>query len=83
MPKAPWILTKQEEGAIKQVIASIRTPTGYMHSLKGAFTHDGKIIGLKSHDWHKLLQYILPISLKGCLTEPIRHCLYRLSAFVR
>ena len=52
-----------EQERMKQVIASIRTPTGYMRSLKGAFTKIKKggstqLYGLKSHDWHKILQVI-------------------------
>ena len=61
LPKAPWILAKKEQDRVKGVIASIRTPTGYMRSLKGAFTKTKKggatqLYGLKSHDWHKMLQ---------------------------
>ena len=60
LPKAPWILAKADLERTKQVIASIRTPTGYMRSLKGAFTKAKKggstqLYGLKSHDWHKML----------------------------
>ena len=61
LPKAPWILSKEEEKRVQIVINSFRTPTGYMRSLKGAFTkskHRGseKLYGLKTHDWHKILQ---------------------------
>lgn len=61
LPKAPWILTKKEEKRVKDSIASFRTPTGYMRSLKGAFTKTKKrgstqLYGLKTHDWHKMLQ---------------------------
>ena len=59
-PKAPWILSRVEQECMKGVMASIRTPTSYMHSLKGAFTKTKKggstqLYGLKSHDWHKML----------------------------
>lgn len=56
LPKAPWILTGQQERKVKEIIRSVRTPTGVMHSLRTAFTKDGKLIGLKSHDWHKMCQ---------------------------
>ena len=38
LPKAPWILSRIEQERMKGVMASIRTPTDYMHSLKGVFT---------------------------------------------
>ena len=61
LPKAPWILNKEEEKRVQTMIKSFCTPTGYMQSLKGAFTklkHRGskKLYGLKTHDWHKMLQ---------------------------
>ncbi|KAI5083546.1 hypothetical protein GOP47_0003289 [Adiantum capillus-veneris] len=71
LPKAPWMLDK-----VKGTIASIRTPTGYMRSLKGAFTKAKKggsvqLYGLKSHDWHKMLHviFILPILSIVCVYD--------------
>lgn len=84
LPKAPWILSKVEQDKVKGVISSIRTPTGYMRSLKGAFTKQkkgakkeasqsyGQLYGLKSHDWHKMLQVRLP----SLFYEVIYGCLY-------
>ena len=59
LPDAPWILTKEEKSIVKKVIKTIRTPTGTMHCLKQAFTTSAKereLSGLKTHDWHKMLQ---------------------------
>ena len=78
-----WSFTKQEDEQVKSVIKSFRTPTGHMHCLKGAFTHDNRLSGLKTHDWHKMLQYILPIAIKGCLTPEIRQVIYKISRLVR
>lgn len=54
--KAPWVCSKREEAIVKKDIASFRTPMGRMHFLRGAFTKDNKLSGLKSHDCHKMLQ---------------------------
>ena len=54
-----------------------------MHSLKGAFTKGNDLNGLKSHDWHKFLQFILPIAITGCLTENIRTVIYKIATLVR
>ena len=66
LPKAPWILTKGEEKRVKGEISSFRTPTVYMRSLKGVFTKTKKrgstqLYGLKTHDWHKMLQVCFPL----------------------
>lgn len=83
LPKVPWVLTQQEEKRVKRIIGDFRTPTGHMHCLKGAFTKDNKLSGLKSHDWHKFLQYILPIAIDGCTTSDIRMVIYKISHLVR
>ena len=54
-----------------------------MHCLKGAFTSDKNLTGLKSHDWHKFLQFVLPVAIKDCLTENIQNIIYKISAVVR
>ena len=59
------------------------TPIGYMHCLKGAFTSDDNLTGLKSHDWHKFLQFVLPIAIKDCLTENIGNVIYKISGIAR
>ncbi|MCO5568202.1 hypothetical protein L7F22_021898 [Adiantum nelumboides] len=82
-PKAPWILSKQEFTMVKEAIEKFRTPTGTMRSLKGCFTSDGDLSRLKSHDWHKFLQFILPIAISGCLMDPVRKCIYKLGELVR
>lgn len=56
MPQAPWVLNNEEQARVKQTIESFRTPTGAMRSLKGCFTLDDDLTGLKTHDWHKILQ---------------------------
>ena len=83
LPRAPWVLSKAEAIQVKRTISEFRTPTGCMHCLKGAFTKDDDLTGLKSHDWHKLLQFVLPVAMKDCLTEDIRATIYKISSLVR
>ena len=56
--EAPWILKKKELDQLKNVIHSIRTPTGYGSSLDKDFTVDGNIIGFKRHDFHNFLKVL-------------------------
>jgi hypothetical protein len=46
-------------------------------------TSDYKLSGMKSHNYHVLLQFILPISIRGTLSREIREGIYRLAAFFR
>ena len=72
LPKAPWVLTKEEYGRVKKAIQDFRTPTGYMHCLKGAFTANESLSGLKSHDWNTFIQFVLLVAIKDCFTNNIR-----------
>ena len=83
LPRAPWVLSKVEKQQVKKTISEFRTPTGLMHCLKGAFTKHDDLTGLKSHDWHNFLHFVLPIAIKDCLTEDIRATIYNISSLVR
>ena len=83
LPNVPWVLSQAEQKRVKNVIGNFRTPTGHMHCLKGAFTKDKKLSGLKTHDWHKFLQYILPVAINGCSNLEIRTIIYKISRLVR
>ena len=56
LPPAPWVLSKVEKEAVMRMIEEFRTRMGTMCSLKGCFTLDDDLSGLKTHDWHKMLQ---------------------------
>ena len=40
-----------------------------------------KLVGLKSHDYHTLMQQLLPIALRFILPKHVRLAIYRLSFF--
>ena len=80
LPSAPWRLRKMKEQQVKNVISKFRTPTGCMRCLKTTFTQDDDLSGLKSHDWHKILQFVLPIAIKDCPSDDIRETIYRISS---
>ena len=42
---------------------------------------DLKLYGLKSHDYHTLMQQLLPVALRSLLPKHVRHATARLSLF--
>ena len=46
-------------------------------------TSDYKLSGIKSHDYHVLLQFILRIVIQGTLSREIREGIYWLATFLR
>ncbi|KAL3697415.1 hypothetical protein R1sor_011491 [Riccia sorocarpa] len=65
--------------------AEIRFPTGFGSCLRKGFEKDGPKwpSALKSHDYHILLQYVIPISLQGLGTQDLRDAICDLSALMR
>ena len=59
--EAPWILKKKELDQLKNVICSIRTPTGYGSSLDKSFTVDGHITRFKTRDFHNFMKVLYAI----------------------
>ena len=64
-------------------IASIKTPTSFVSNLANIVTSDYKLSGMKSHDYHVLLQFILPIAIRNTLSREIREGIYMLATFLR
>ena len=80
--RAPWVWKKHELKAVMEVISTIKTPTNFVSNLSKR-VKDNKLSGMKSHDYHILLQYILPIAIRGTLTPGLRDSVYRLASFFR
>ncbi|KAL3691388.1 hypothetical protein R1sor_005039 [Riccia sorocarpa] len=85
LPPAPWILTTEERKICKKRISEIRFPTGFGSCLRKGFEKDGPKwpSALKSHDYHILLQYVLPICLQGLGTQDLRDAICDLSVLMR
>ncbi|KAL3702571.1 hypothetical protein R1sor_020593 [Riccia sorocarpa] len=85
LPPAPWILTTEERKICKKCISEIRFPTGFGSCLRKGFEKDGPKwpSALKSHDYHILLQYVLPICLQDLGTQDLRDAICDLSVLMR
>ena len=62
---------------------SIKVPSGYSSNIKGLINmKDKKFTNLKAHDCHMLMTQLLPVVLRGALTENVRLALVKLCAFL-
>ena len=64
MPDANYVLSKEDLEKFLQCLKSMKMPTHYCCNLHSKISK-GKLQGLKSHDYHVLLQEILPVCLRG------------------
>lgn len=79
MPPAPYCLDKSEKTKFLEVLLTFKGPTGFASSLARCATVKKKLSGLKSHDFHHLMQQILPLATMGLLDEGVRLAIARVS----
>ena len=76
-PEAPYVFTDTEKKLFVDAVSAIRTPSGYGSAL-GKHLKKSRFIGLKSHDYHCLLQQIIPVAIRSLLQPLQRTALIRL-----
>ncbi|XP_056858747.1 uncharacterized protein LOC108850550 [Raphanus sativus] len=82
LPPAPWSLSKSEKKVFCRRLFDFKGPDGYCSNIaRGVSLDDCKVTGLKSHDYHVLMQQLLPIALKGLLPKGPRLAITRLCSF--
>ncbi|XP_010474959.1 PREDICTED: uncharacterized protein LOC104754455 [Camelina sativa] len=73
LPAAPWSLSKTEKKIFCKRLIGFKGPDGYCSNIsRGVSLEDCKIIELKSHDYHVLMQQLLPVAMGGLLPKGLR-----------
>ncbi|XP_057842572.2 uncharacterized protein LOC131051993 [Cryptomeria japonica] len=81
---APWTFTSKEKENIIDTMKSIRFPSGFGATLKNLFTRDGsEFSGLKTHDWHNWIKYVLSAAIPSTFDHDVRLTIYKLSKYLR
>jgi hypothetical protein len=68
-PHADYCLGSTENRKFLAVLRKLKVPTGFSSSLGKCITTNKKLAGLKSHDYHQLMQQILPLALTGLMSQ--------------
>ena len=79
MLHAPYVLKDNERREFVEVIKKMKTPTNYGSALRKRVLVDGKMRGLKSHDYHVMMQDMLPLCLRHLLDKGPRMAIMKLS----
>ena len=69
-PAAPYVLTPTEFDQFCTTLEKLKTPSKYVGANLADNIRKKKWGSLKSHDWHVLMQGLLPLALRG-LMQPI------------
>ena len=78
-PHAPYVLRKEERTRLLRNIRSVRTPQGHCANFEKLVNVEKETFQfMKTHDWHVLLQEVLPASIRGLLPEGVEVAIIRL-----
>ena len=70
------------EKKIIHCLKNLKVPQGYSSNIKSLMSvNDLKLVGLKSHDCHMLMQQLLPVVVHGILHEKVRLAITHLCFF--
>ncbi|XP_050876301.1 uncharacterized protein LOC127080005 [Lathyrus oleraceus] len=82
LPLICHTLSKKEKKSFCEFLYGIKVPQGYSSNIKKLVSMKHlKLIGLKSHDCHVLMQQLLPVAIRGILPKNIRVTITRLCLF--
>ncbi|XP_059668758.1 uncharacterized protein LOC132313832 [Cornus florida] len=82
LPTAPHTLKKEEKQLFCKRLQQLKLLDGYSSNIGTHISLDEcKVVGLKSHDYHVLMQQLLPVALRGILPKAVRNAIFRLCAY--
>ncbi|CAL9010951.1 unnamed protein product [Prunus brigantina] len=82
LPPGPWNLSRAEKREVCNSFYGMKVPEGYSSNIKNLVSlQDTRLLGLKSHDCHTLMQQLLPVAIRSVLEKPARYAITRLCFF--
>ncbi|XP_056698185.1 uncharacterized protein [Spinacia oleracea] len=82
MPQACYTLSRKEKISFCECLYGVKVPEGYSSNIKTLVSMKNlKLIGLKSHDYHILMEHLLPVAIRSILPEPVRNAITKLCIF--
>ncbi|KAI5351555.1 hypothetical protein L3X38_004446 [Prunus dulcis] len=74
LPPGPWNLSRAEKREVCNSFYGMKVPEGYSSNIKNLVSlQDSRLLGLKSHDCHTLMQQLLPVAIRSVLEKPVRY----------
>ena len=82
LPPACYTMSTKEKKHFCGCLKNVKVPQGYSSNIKRLVSvNDLKLVGLKSHDCHVLMQQLLPVAVRGIFPEKVRVAITRLCFF--
>ncbi|WCJ37799.1 hypothetical protein M5689_018900 [Euphorbia peplus] len=84
LPPACFTLSKEEKKRLCESLHGVKVPSGYSSNFRSIVSlKELKLVGMKSHDCHVLIQQLLPVAIRGILPAQVRYAITRLCIFFR
>ncbi|XP_074378255.1 uncharacterized protein LOC141719758 [Apium graveolens] len=82
LPPACYTLSRKEKISFCECLSSVKVPSRYSSNPKNIVSmKDLKLVGMKSHDCHVLMQHLLPVSIRGILPKHVPLVITKLCFF--
>ncbi|KAL5576886.1 hypothetical protein UlMin_018585 [Ulmus minor] len=82
LPTACYNLSKQEKKQFYMTLFELKVPEGYYSNFRNRVSlEEMKLISLKSHDCHTLIQQLIPIAIRGMMPKKVRYAITKLCMF--
>ncbi|WMV58589.1 hypothetical protein MTR67_051974 [Solanum verrucosum] len=82
VPTAFFTLSPEDKHKLRLFLSNLKVPDGFSSNISQYVNlKDHKIFRLKTHNFHVLLQHLLPLSLRGMLPKEVSELLIELSMF--
>ncbi|CAL9024675.1 unnamed protein product [Prunus brigantina] len=66
LPPGPWNLSRAEKREVCNSLYGMKVPEGYSSNIKSLVSlQDSRLLGLKSHDCHTLMQQLLHVAIRS------------------
>ena len=77
---ASYTLSKFDKKLFCKRLFDLKMPYGCSSIISNCVdVEKHKLVGLKSHDWHVLMQQLLAVAIRGIMEEGLRVVIFRLS----
>jgi len=82
MPDATYVLSLEDKALVLRILKALKTPSHYVGALHTKISK-GKLNGFKSHNYHVLMQQILPLCFRRISNKAFARVVIRLSRVFR
>ncbi|KAG8473030.1 hypothetical protein CXB51_034950 [Gossypium anomalum] len=84
LPPSIFSMSKKEKEVFCMVLKDIKVPDAYASNISRCVSFkDRRLYSLKSHDYHILMQDLLPIALRCCMSKNVTSCIIELSNLMK